>query len=1036
DIAGGRVTAAGSYGPSQTLQVTGVGLHGDDARALGLPLDSGTLSLAGALRGGGKVPAFTGGLVVERGRAQGYRVQGTAAVAMQGGTMRVDRAVASLGGTYGIVDGSIGNIGGGEPTYALRADVPAADIDDALSTLHVPSYRTQGVFNARLAILGSGARPSVTGTIGVPGGEVNGLPFVDARAQISARAKAVRARAGSVRVGSTDLTFFAHIADGDQALGLRAPAAHFSDFNNFFDTGDTLDGTGTVSFAVVDSARRVATRGSVDVRAFRYRSLLLGDTVANWSSQRNVVNGTLAVGGARGSLRVGGSIGLSRAATLAGLVARSRYNVTATLANLDLSTWLPALGYPEVPLLGRVDGSARVSGSYPHLAVTGDVSLAGGSFARLPIDTLTASVVTSGDLLELRAAQLQAPGLTANAIGSVGLRPGAPVRISVHASSSDVPTLVAQVARRRVDVSGTFETTLNVGGTLAAPTFDAAFDAQNVKAFGVPIVSLFGSARMNGPTLELSDIGATFAQGQATLAGTLPLQLQPFGLGPANQPISFDLALQNVDPSAFDALLGSNTTLGGALDGHVGLSGTLQAPRVFGQVRLRAGSYTSALERAPVTNAVATVDFDGTSAKLSAFQARFGAGSVAATGSAGFVSYGGHNDELEYALHANAAGAQIDLPAYGRGTLDAKFDLVRTPPAIPSLQGTMALSEATIPFSAFGGFGKGSAQAGSTARRVPDMRLDLAVSAGKNVRVRGGGVGAGLDIGATGNVAVGGTLDAPSLDGKFTSTGGTLTYFDRAFRMQSGQVVFTPSDGLQPTLHAVATTNITNPDPDRSRNPYGSADITIKVDGPLNNLGFTFTSNPPGYTRDQIIALLAPFGGFANTIAFDPNAGGLPLVGGLPGGIPVPTGQPIPGVLVQSENGTITVGQEAFNILNAQFTSGLLAPVETLLGQELGLQNLSLTVDYFGNVGLNVHRGLGHHLNAVYASTFGIPQTESFGLQYAPSDRTAAQMTFFFTNGPTALIGQPRTGSGNLRVTTGQALEGQNGFAFTLQRFF
>ena len=91
-----------------------------------------------------------------------------------------------------------------------------------------------------------------------------------------------------------------------------------------------------------------------------------------------------------------------------------------------------------------------------------------------------------------------------------------------------------------------------------------------------------------------------------------------------------------------------------------------------------------------------------------------------------------------------------------------------------------------------------------------------------------------------------------------SSTGGTLTYFDRAFRVQEGTVAFEPSDGVVPTIHAVATTSVVNPDPDRARNPYGSAEITIDVDGPIEGLEIGFTTNPPGYTRDQIISLIAP----------------------------------------------------------------------------------------------------------------------------------------------------------------------------------
>ena len=119
---------------------------------------------------------------------------------------------------------------------------------------------------------------------------------------------------------------------------------------------------------------------------------------------------------------------------------------------------------------------------------------------------------------------------------------------------------------------------------------------------------------------------------------------------------------------------------------------------------------------------------------------------------------------------------------------------------------------------------------------LPPIAFNLSAAAGKNVRVRGSGYGAGLDIGVAGKVHLQGTLASPQLDGTIKSTGGTLTYFDRAFRVQEGSVAFDPSDGVLPTIHAVATTSVVNPDPDRARNPYGSAEISIKVDGPDRGL--------------------------------------------------------------------------------------------------------------------------------------------------------------------------------------------------------
>jgi hypothetical protein len=391
----------------------------------------------------------------------------------------------------------------------------------------------------------------------------------------------------------------------------------------------------------------------------------------------------------------------------------------------------------------------------------------------------------------------------------------------------------------------------------------------------------------------------------------------------------------------------------------------------------------------------------------------------------GFSSAG----NLAFDVNAHAKGAQLDIPAYGKGTLDADVALKKLPTQTALLSGTVALSNAALPFSSF----LQAAQSGAGRAGPPfPLAFDLQASAGKNVRVRGSGYGAGLDIGAAGSVKLGGTLAAPTLAGTVTSTGGTLTYFDKAFRVQNGNVTFDPADGVLPNIHAVAVANVNNPDPDKARNPYGTADITISVDGPIQGLKIGFTSTPAGYTQDQIIALLAPFGGLIANSAFNSN----PYAVQSPGGFtPLGAVNMLPPGVYQQRGASLTVGQEAFNILNAQFAAGLLSPVENALGQGLGLSSVNLTLGYYGSVGFKATRELSKTLSAIYGVTFGIPQVQTFGLQYSPSVNTSASVNLFTQTGGARLF-QTTGGYYNTsqQFVLGQPIQGGNGFSVQLTR--
>ncbi len=1039
-IAGGDIVAAGSYDTSnrpgpKALSLVARGLHGAGLHGIGLPLEDGSVDASGDLGGDSPLPRFDGGVAIANGRMQQYHIAGSSLVHLGGDRAQLDHAVGGLNGTYTLASGTLGTLTSGTPSYDLRTDVPAGDIGRILQTLQLPAYNTEGTFNGSMTIGGSGLKPSVTGEMRVPAGDVNGLSFVDASAMISADTNGVRARRGSVLVGTTRVTFAARKQQQISGVHVRAPYAHLSDFDNFFDTGDTLHGDGPVNFNLVSQQNRLVSNGNVDLRGFRYRNLAIGDTRAFWSSRRNLLHGSIAVGGDSGSLRAKGNVNLAPSAVWQHVVTQSRYNLQLDLDEADLSTWVAALGFPEIPITGHVDADATVTGRYPALSLRGTSELHQGTIWRLPIDSFGLSFSSNRSRISIDKAEMTTAGIEATAEGSFGLAKTAPLDLSLHASTSDLPRFVAQLWRYEIPVTGSFESTVRVGGSFARPTFDAAFDATNVDAYHLKIVSAFGELRVHDRNLELRNAGVALDKGEMTLAGTLPLQLGSFGAASPNAPMSFDLSVNAVDPADFEPLLGNNTKLGGTINGEVGLRGTRAQPRVFGQFSIAKGSYESDFDRVPVTDITTALTFNRTEAAVEKLHANFGSGSVDGSGRIvlpqGLQSAGSGGTGFD--VNVVAKGAQLDLPSYGRGTIEAKMALTKKPDGEAVVKGAAVLDNATIPFAAF--LAATQSSNGSSPQGLPfNLGFDLSLMAGRNVRVRGGGVGAGLDIGATGAVRLAGDLKAPTLSGGFTSTGGTLTYVDRAFRVQQASVAFDPSNGVIPNLHAVGVTHVTNPDPDVARNPYGSADITINVDGPVTNLRVAFDSNPPGYTKEQILAMIAPFGGFINGIGYTPG------INQTTPGSPQQLGalQPVPGsTLATQQSGTISVGQEAFNILNTQFTAGLLSPLETAISQGLGFQDINLTVDYYGNVGVSARKVLGRTVNFIYSSTFGLPMRQSFGLALQGSDATSAQLSFFFQNGPTRLFQTPETiVTTNSRLNVGEALQGTSGFSFTLQRLY
>ncbi|MBV9271583.1 MAG: translocation/assembly module TamB domain-containing protein, partial [Candidatus Eremiobacteraeota bacterium] len=799
----------------------------------------------------------------------------------------------------------------------------------------------------------------------------------------------VKATDGEVLVGTTRAQFSATMTNSEHAMHIRAPNARLADFNDYFDTGDTLAGYGLIDFAFVQTPRAVSTSGDVDVLGFRYRRLPIGDTDAEWFSTHGVASGNVRIGGEQGILDAHGTVAFAPAPSVDRIVAGSAYNVNAKLSNLDVSTWLAAFGFPTVPLTGRVDGNARVGGRFPHLTIGGDASIANGTIGPLPIQMAKASARAVNGRVVITSAELDVPALSVTGSGSFGLAPHDPLHLELHARTDNPARLIALLSKRSVDVAGSFESTVNIGGTLSKPTYNAGVYATKVRAYGIEVPSLLGGVALAGRDVRVSNLEVNFLSGRVSLAGTLPLQLQPFAIGPPSAPINLDATADRVDLATFAPLLGTGTRAAGTLDGRMALSGRVDKPQVFGRVSLAKGSYASQIETVGISNIGAQLTFNGTSATIDHLHANPGRGSIDGTGTLTFEGNIGAG-ALAYNSHITARGAQLDFPAYGSGTLDADLSLTRAPRELALLKGNVTATEASIPFAAFMRGGDSGGGAGLPGAGL-NLAFDLGITAGRNVRVRGGGIGAGLDISGTGHVALTGTFARPALTGRFDSTGGTLTYVDRAFRVQSGFVQFRPENGIIPDVHAVGVARVINPDPNTTRNPTGNAEITIKVDGPVNAPTIAFASDPPGYTKEQIIALLLPFGGLVGPIQFTDT--GVILPPGELRGAPLPgTGALLPNIFVERQGGQVTLSQEAFSILNAQFAQGLLSPLESVLGNSLGLSDVNLTIDYSGTFGVNFRRNLARNLYAVYATTLGTPVRQTVGLQYQPTQYTVAQI--------------------------------------------
>jgi len=939
-----------------------------DVRALrgaGIPLQAGSADVAATASGSLRAPQLAGAAVLQNGIYQRYPLSANAAFAYGNDVLNLRDATVALGPAFVALDGSVGGLALGGPIvpqYDLDASLRAADAHALIAMAGQPSLEKQyieGSIDATVHVSGSGSSPFVRGNVSAPEGSVNGLAFRDMRGEINATPGDMSIGGGHVAIGSTAIAFNASVARGAMAGSLNAPRANLADFNDYFDTGDTLAGTGrlAVSASMVRQAHHdsaIASNGSVQLASVRYKRFDIGNTAANWHTSRGTIALAAAVGGASGVGRVNGTVAASRA-----------LNLNATAQNVDLGTWLPMLDLNS-QVTGKVDATATVRGRYPDVALSTAAVVHDGTVGRVKLQRAQFAATATRGRGRVTQALLQIPYFTATGSGTFGFHARDPIDIAVHGSSPDVGALMHSVSGKQVQVTGALDTTLRVNGTRVDPRLndDLTLAAVRYQKFYIPRIHANVGATRSLVTVRQSEID--LQKGRVVATGMIPVRTTaPFGVGPANAPAALRLTANGVDAANAAAALPQGTTVRGRIDGTMTVGGRVDAPQLGGGFALSNGYFVGPVDQNPISDMTGRLAFAGTSASLQNVHANVGGGTMTMNGTARVPNV---RDIRAVTFSSNLVtkGAQFNSPQYFRGKADANVQIYRNAGGLPTVAGSVFIPSGRIPLTAFW-----NPKAPKAPAQAPlNIAFNLSANVGDDVRVQAPNV----DVGARGSVKIGGTLPHPTLSGLFVATGGSVDFLHRFF-IERASVRFDPSNGIMPYVNATATTTISNP------NTYVAMHVTGLAP---DNMNVDFVSDP-SYTKSQILGMLI----------------GLQQVGAVPGVQTTGGGSFAVGGVVQ----TLALGQ-----LNDYFTRQLLEPMSVALGSALGFQNLQLTDDFTSGFGIAAAKAFGKHVTVSYNENLGAPKRQSLRLEVHRGTGTAFDLMVYDVQSPT-LFGFTQTNS-------------------------
>jgi len=829
-----------------------------------------------------------------------------------------------------------------------------------------------GTLDADLALAGSITQPRLSGGVSLPLADVAGLSLGAATAEIAADPTSLRVRSGRVGIGAqTQLRFDAGITPDRIVLALLADPLDLSDMNTAFDPPDALAGTGILQSRLAFVDRRLSGSGSLTLSGMRAQNLHLGHLTAVWrqrDAQHLAVDVTAR--GASGHAGVAGDLLLAPWSGSNAFLTRSRLNLTLFGDGIEVAPQLARLDL-NWPIDGALSGRVHAAGTFADPQLAGALAMTDGAVAGLSLDRVGVQGRLSRRRISVDRADLALFGLTARIAGTIDLPPGGSVALEGLVATQRLAALRDALDLPGPRIDGAVQARLQLSGTLMQPQLQAHVALQHGAVAGVAISSGAADLRVEPTQVRVGDAHIAFADGSLQMHGQLPLRLSPFAIGPADAPLATTVDITDLNLASFNPLLPTKTTIGGRFGGHLVMSGTVAHPALQGALQLAQGRF-----QAPQ----ATLPLEGVSGALTIAQNRLrftttgavqsGRLSIEGVGSLPSLSDLGTEDSLTaYRIVADLVDAPFALIAPGPGRVDLHVVAARQPGRPPQLSGKISLDDATVPLNLIEAAAAHSAS-GPPNPLFSETQVRIGLHLGSHVRVRG----SGLDVGVLGGAKVGGTLGAPAIAGRFTANGGSVSYGNRHFQVDTGSMTFDPSDGSRPNLVAQATTTIADPDPDTSRNTTGQATVTLNVHGIVPDHLVVDLSSDPSYTRQQILGLLL------NVSAL----GGVDFANGTPRGATTGNDAALP-----------TLSQTAYSLFGSQVSNVVLNPLASALGNAVGLSDLAVQVDPQGAFGLRARRRIERNLSVVVEDQLGLLSRQSVGIDYEPNDTTSIGLSFF-----------------------------------------
>jgi translocation and assembly module TamB len=247
------------------------------------------------------------------------------------------------------------------------------------------------------------------------------------------------------------------------------------------------------------------------------------------------------------------------------------------LTNADLSDVLQIAGQQQkIPVTGKIEANAQVTGTFANLNGQGQLSLANGVAYGETFDSLVANTTFQGQSIDATGVTLRLGGMQITGNGGYDLHTQ---RFRGHVEGNNL--LLAKfktIAKANPDVAGSLNLTADADGTIDAPGLKAKAVLANLsvsgKVLGDIAADLHSDANVLAYTVQSTLLGAKLnATGKTDLTGNFDTQAK---LSITAFDVATAIALYSPGSVKAQSSIGGVVMLNGPLKTPAGLNGSAQ----------------------------------------------------------------------------------------------------------------------------------------------------------------------------------------------------------------------------------------------------------------------------------------------------------------------------------------------------------------------------------------------------------------------------------------------------------------------------